>query len=90
MRKYGTPEEINRKAEAARAAAQPAGAGWTTIESPYLNDLEWLIEQRDRGAFISVADYRRKVLGPRADDDDLRRRLRRHAGDQRAASISPG
>ena len=29
----------------------------------YLKDLKWLAEQRDRGAFISVADYRRKVLG---------------------------
>jgi hypothetical protein len=24
-------------------------------------------EQRDKGAFISVADYRRKVLGDQAD-----------------------
>ena len=41
----------------------------------YLADLEWLAEQRDRGAFVSVADYRRGVLGDRADTmafrDDL-------------------
>ncbi len=63
--KYGTPEEINRKAAAARQlprllervkAARPE----------YLADLQWLEAQRDRGAFISVADYRRKVLGARA------------------------
>jgi hypothetical protein len=29
--------------------------------------LNWLIEQRDRGAFISVADYRRKILGEAAE-----------------------
>ncbi|MBL8055200.1 MAG: hypothetical protein JNK29_00815 [Anaerolineales bacterium] len=63
--KYGSPAEINqRAAEAGQlpnllkqvAAAQPA----------YLPDLEWLAEQRDRRAFISVADYRRAVLGERA------------------------
>jgi antitoxin component of MazEF toxin-antitoxin module len=30
-------------------------------------DLEWLTEQRDKDAFISVADYRRRVLGAEAD-----------------------
>jgi hypothetical protein len=64
--KYGTPEEINAKAHAARQlpallkrveAAQPA----------YLADLQWLAEQRDNNAFISVAEYRRKVLGETAD-----------------------
>ena len=33
----------------------------------YLADLDWLAEQRDRGAFVSVADFRRGVLGDRAD-----------------------
>jgi len=33
----------------------------------YLKDLNWLIQQRDKGAFISVKDYRRKVLGAAAD-----------------------
>ena len=64
--KYGSVEEINRKATEARhlpnlmTQIQESG-------SPYLKDIEWLIEQRDRGAFISVADYRRQVLGDRAD-----------------------
>lgn len=35
--------------------------------SPYFQDLEWLIDQRDRGTFISIADYRRKILGAKAD-----------------------
>src|SRR5512143_896265 len=60
--KFGTPEEINRRAAEARQlprllervkAARPE----------YLTDLQWLQEQRDNGAFISIADYRRQVLG---------------------------
>ena len=66
VRKYGTPEEINRKAEEARRLPNLM-ARLKQVKSPYLKDLEWLIEQRDLGAFISLADYRRKVLGPHAD-----------------------
>ncbi len=64
--KYGSPEEINQKANQARdldrlldkvRERQPA----------YLADLEWLAKQRDAGAFIPVKAYRRKVLGPQAD-----------------------
>jgi hypothetical protein len=66
IQKHGTPEEINRKAEAARQL--PALLDKVKATRPeYLEDLEWLQEQRERGAFISVADYRRKVLGERAD-----------------------
>jgi len=64
--KYGTPQEINRKAEAARHLPSLL-ARLDQMQSPYLADLRWLTEQRDRGAFISLADYRRRVLGPRAD-----------------------
>ena len=65
--KYGTPEEINRKAEEARQLPSLM-ARLKEMNSPYVKDLEWLIEQRDKGVFISEADYRRKVLGPRADE----------------------
>jgi hypothetical protein len=65
--RYGTPEEINRKAEAARALpALLERVGATRPE--YLPDLRWLEEQRDRGAFVSIPAYRRKVLGEAADD----------------------
>jgi len=65
--KYGTPEEINRKAEQARS--MPALLDRVrAIKPEYLDDLAWLEEQRNRGAFISIADYRRKVLGKRADE----------------------
>ncbi len=63
--KYGTPEEINAKARA--AAALPALLAKVKAQTPaFLADLEWLAAQRDAGAFISVADYRRQVLGARA------------------------
>jgi len=64
--KYGTVEEINRKSEQARRLPN-LFARLRSVNSPYLPDLEWLLNQRDQGAFISIADYRRKVLGPSAD-----------------------
>ncbi|HET7145067.1 MAG TPA: hypothetical protein VFI68_13695, partial [Anaerolineales bacterium] len=60
--KYGTPTEINHKHRTARKMDNL----FKLVEaknSDYIKDLNWLIEQRDKGAFISVADYRKKVLG---------------------------
>lgn len=69
--RYGTPEEINRKAEQARQL--PALFEKVEATRPeYLDDLHWLETQRDRGAFISIADYRRKVLGARAGQMQFR------------------
>jgi hypothetical protein len=64
--KYGTPEEINQKAKSARHLS----ALLKRVEQShpaYLADLHWLQEQRDRGAFISIEEYRRKVLGSKLD-----------------------
>lgn len=64
--RYGTPEEINAKAAAARqlpALLERVRAG----KPEYLEDLKWLQEQRDQKAFVTVADFRRQVLGPKAD-----------------------
>ncbi|MBN1668606.1 MAG: hypothetical protein JW862_16035 [Anaerolineales bacterium] len=66
VEKYGTPEEINAKAIEARKMDNLL-AKVRAIRPEYLADLEWLAEQRDRQAFISVADYRRKILGDKAD-----------------------
>jgi hypothetical protein len=64
--KYGSPEEINLKANA--AGQLPALLQRVKESKPeFLNDLEWLAEQRDRNAFISIADYRKKVLGAEAE-----------------------
>lgn len=66
VEKYGTPEEINRKAETARQL--PALYERIKATNPYnLEDLKWLEEQRDAKNFISIRDYRRKILGEQAD-----------------------
>ncbi len=66
VERYGTPEEINRKAEEARKLPNLLKKVKET-HPEYLADLKWLEAQRDNGAFISVAEYRRKVLGDKAD-----------------------
>jgi hypothetical protein len=64
--KYGGVEQINR-------AADEAGRLETRLErlrdegSPYLAGVEWLAEQRDAGAFVTLAEYRRGVLSADAD-----------------------
>jgi hypothetical protein len=72
--RYGSVEEINQQAEEARHLPRLLDR-LKEIDSPYLRDLEWLTEQRDRRAFITVADYRRKILGVQAAEmtfqDDL-------------------
>ncbi|NIM92524.1 MAG: hypothetical protein GTO18_02255 [Anaerolineales bacterium] len=66
VNKYGTPEEINRKA--AEASSPKALYERVKRAKPeFLDDLMWLERKRDEGAFISISDYRRKVLGDRAD-----------------------
>lgn len=60
--KHGTIDEINRKSAEARKLPNLM-ARLRAMNSPYVPDLEWLIAQRDAGAFVSVADYRRKILG---------------------------
>jgi len=60
--KYGTPEEINAKAHEARKLPNLL-IKVKAIAPEYIADLTWLEETRDKGAFISINDYRRKVLG---------------------------
>lgn len=63
--KYGTPEEINRKHVQSRRLENLLDL--VTKKSPSaVDDLKWLMEQRDKGAFISEADYRLQVLGEKA------------------------
>jgi len=63
--KYGTPAEINAKAEAA-SRPEVLRERIQQRRPKYLGDLDWLIEKREQNAFISVADYRRKILGDAA------------------------
>jgi hypothetical protein len=60
--KYGTPEEINRKHRESRKLDHLLQI--VNERAPgYVNDLKWLMEQRHRQAFASVAEYRERVLG---------------------------
>jgi hypothetical protein len=65
VEKYGSPGEINRKAEqAGRLENLLMKVGSTKPE--FLADLKWLQQQRDRSAFISIENYRNKVLGEKS------------------------
>jgi len=71
VEKYGGPEEINRKARESGSLDNLMHL-LKERNSPYLKDLEWLIKQRDSGAFISVDEYRKKILGNEVEDMDFR------------------
>ncbi len=60
--KYGSPQEINRKAREGGSLESLLGR-LRRMESPYLQDLEWLQEQRDKGAFVSLGEYRKAIIG---------------------------
>ncbi len=62
VEKYGTPAEINRKARQA-GRLDSLLKKVKSVKPEFIKDLDWLASQRDRSAFISIADYRRKVLG---------------------------
>ncbi len=62
---FGGPQEINRKAQEAAELENLMGR-LTTAKSPYVDDLNWLIEQRDNAAFIRMPDYYGRVLGDKA------------------------
>jgi len=66
VERYGGPEEINRKAAQAREL-QNLLSQLKEQDSPYLSDLKWLTRQRDSDAFISIKDFRGKVLGSKLD-----------------------
>jgi len=65
VRKHGSPEAINRKAAEARQLPRLLER-LKASGSPYVADVEWLTRERDRGAFVTIADYRRGILGERA------------------------
>jgi hypothetical protein len=67
IEKYGTPEEINAKAREARKLAKLLQR-LKDVNSPYLRDIEWLIDARDKKMFISIREFRKKVLGKKVDE----------------------
>jgi hypothetical protein len=66
IEKYGGVEEINRKARE-NSQLENLMARLEKMKSPFLKDVEWLNKQRDKESFISISDYRRKILGEKAD-----------------------
>jgi len=65
--KYGGVEEINKKAQ--QNGSVESLIKKLEVKNPeYVNDLEWLIKERDNQSFISIDDYRAKILGDSAPD----------------------
>lgn len=62
IEKYGGIEEINKKAENARKLDNLLEKV-EKIKPEYLKDLNWLIKQRDNQKFISIDDYKKKIIG---------------------------
>ncbi|MHA1730200.1 MAG: hypothetical protein ACTSWY_15935 [Promethearchaeota archaeon] len=64
--KYGGIDLINEKAEKARQL-ENIYEKLEKINPDYIKDLDWLIKQRDDGAFISIPEYHRKIIGDKAN-----------------------
>ena len=56
VEKFGGVEAINQKA-AENGSPESLMARLKETDSPYVSDLEWLAEQKDKSAFVSKADY---------------------------------
>jgi len=66
IEKYGGVEEINRRAKES-CILENLMKRLEKKKSPFVKDLDWLIKQKDKEVFISIPDYRRKILGRKAD-----------------------
>jgi len=66
VEKYGGANQINRKAKQARKI-ENLMRRLEEKKSPFVKDLDWLAKQRDKEAFVSIPEYRRKILGKKAD-----------------------
>ncbi|MFW9875451.1 MAG: hypothetical protein ACFFG0_20280 [Candidatus Thorarchaeota archaeon] len=62
IEKYGGVDEINKKANEASQLDNLLDK-LKNKKPDYLKDIEWLIEQREQNAFISLSDYKDKILG---------------------------
>ncbi len=64
--KYGGVDAINREADEA-GRLETRLAYLRGERSPFLSGLDWLAEQRDSAAFVTLPEYRRSILGAGAD-----------------------
>ncbi|HEC95308.1 MAG TPA: hypothetical protein ENI45_05015 [Thermoplasmatales archaeon] len=69
--RYGGVDEINKRAREAREIDNLL-MRLKKVNPAYVKDVEWLIKQRDEGTYITVDEYRRKILGEKADDMDFK------------------
>lgn len=65
VEKYGSPEKINATASEVRQLPNLMGR-LGSMGSPYLKDLEWLINESDKGSFVPISKYRHNILGDKA------------------------
>jgi hypothetical protein len=65
VEKHGGVNEINRKAKENRKPEVLIGR-LEKKKSPFVKDIEWLVKQKDREAFISIPEYKNKILGKKA------------------------
>ncbi|MEM2143584.1 MAG: hypothetical protein QXQ81_10045, partial [Candidatus Thorarchaeota archaeon] len=72
--KYGGVDQINRLAREARRL-ENLMAALEKKHSPFVKDLRWLEDQREREAFVSISEYRRRLLGPEAESMTFNDRL---------------
>lgn len=66
VEKYGTPEQINKKAREA-GKLDNLMLRLKKKNFSYYKELKWLIEQRDKGAFITIDEYRKNILGKKTE-----------------------
>jgi hypothetical protein len=66
VEKHGGVDKINRQADDA-GRLETRLARLQDEGSPFLDGLAWLTAQRDAGAFVTLPEYRRSVLGDAAD-----------------------
>jgi hypothetical protein len=65
IEEFGGPQEINRRAQEA-AKFENLMSGLKDAKSTYVDDLNWLMDQKGSDAFISMPAYYDRVLGPKA------------------------
>jgi hypothetical protein len=70
IEKFGGAKKINEKAAQARNP-ETLMQRLKDINSPYVADLEWLIEQRDKKAFVSMDEYCKNILGDNKDSSSV-------------------
>lgn len=66
--KYGGPDEINKKAKESGSVENLLGR--LNKKNPaYVQDIDWLVEQKENNAFVSMDEYRKNIFGKDISND---------------------